>query len=188
MKKTFLSIALLGITAVFGQAYDGYADNKTSIGATFQSGATGIVASFDRGINDYISYGSSIGATIKSDTPIKSSSVDYLGNVVNNEYEKSDLFLERIDFNLRLNGHFGKLIGLGEMADIYGGGNISFRNIGAQVGVRYLISDGFGFFAEARIPVIKFTAMSSASGSNESKNILPYYEQAVFGIGILISN
>jgi hypothetical protein len=190
MKKIILSVALLGFSAIFSQAFDGYADNKTSIGGSFQKGATGIVFNFDRGINDYLSYGTSFGLTISSDPPKQ------VVTILNDEpyikkYEDKDLFLERVDFNLRLNGHFGKLIGLGEMADVFAGGNISFRTFGAQIGARYLVSDSFGFFAEANVPITKFTGASLYNESNsdvKSENILPYYEQPVFGVGIIISN
>jgi hypothetical protein len=69
------------------------------------------------------------------------------------------------------------------MTDLYGGLNIGFRNLGAQVGVRYLISEGFGFYLEAGLPVSKHELLDT-----DEKNYFNYYDQPVLNIGIVISN
>jgi hypothetical protein len=191
MKKIILSVALLCISNVFSQAYDGYADNKTSIGGTFQKGAVGLVFSFDRGINDYLSYGSSFGFTVSSTAPpeFTTTTNDVFNEFKPIQYERGELLAERIDLNLRLNGHFGKLMGLGEMADVFAGINVGLRAVGTQIGARYLISDSFGFFAEGSLPISKYRGVALRGESNtNSDNLLPYYEQPVFSVGIIFSN
>jgi outer membrane protein G len=188
MKKIILSIAFLSVSNLFSQAFDGYADNKTSVGGTFQKGAIGAVFTFDRGINDYLSYGSSFGFTVKSDAP---PAIVTTSNGIVNSYQidASELLTERIDFSLRLNAHFGQLLGLNEMMDIYAGGNVALRAAGAQAGIRYLITDGFGFFAEASAPFYKYVKSNSTeNGTINLVNYLPYYEQPVVGFGIIISD
>ena len=189
MKKMIISLALLAMSNSFAQAYDGFGDKKTGIGATFQSQGKGIVLCFEKGFNDYISFGTSLGFVFQADELPTISYVDSYGETVQvAKPEDSELFLEKIDYNIRMNGHYGKLLGLGEMMDLYGGLNIGFRNIGSQIGYRYLITDGFGFFAEANVPVYKHNAFTKKDDFGNYKDYYPFYNQFVFGVGIIISN
>jgi hypothetical protein len=172
MKKLFICIAVLAISNTFGQAFDGYGDNKTSIGLTTQSGATGLVFNFDKGLDDNFSFGSTFGFTVSSNTSEDAERI-----------EKGDALMERIDFGLRLNYHFGKQIGLSDMSDVYGGASLNARNIGVNVGYTFMVSDGFGFFAEAAVPVYKYNLFNGT----DNVSYYNFYNQPVFGIGIVIN-
>jgi len=176
-KILFLGLLISCANIAYSQAFDGTGDNKTAIGANFQKGGIGLNFAFDRGLNDYLSYGFSFGFLLKSETATRT-----FDNTVS-EVDNSEVFLEKIDANARLNGHFGELIGMSEMMDLYGGLNIGFRNLGAQVGVRYLISEGFGFYLEAGLPVSEYELLNT-----DETNYFNYYNQPVLNIGIVISN
>jgi hypothetical protein len=176
-KILFLGLLISYANIAYSQAYDGTGDNKTSIGANFQKGGIGLNFAFDRGLSDYLSYGFTFGFLLKSET------ATFTDGVTVSEVGNSEVFSEKIDVNARLNGHFGDLIGMNEMLDLYGGLNIGFRNLGAQVGVRYLISEGFGFFLEAGLPVSKYQLLDTME-----TNYFDYYDQPVLNIGIVISN
>lgn len=181
MKKLFICIATVAITNTFGQAFDGYGDNKTSVGITSQKNAIGLVGHFDRGINDFLSYGTSLGFVISSSDP-QMAYIDSSGNVSYSDYDKSDSFTEKLDFNFHLDAHLSKKLDLSEMTDVTAGVSLGFRNIGAQIGYKYLITDGFGFFAQATVPVVKHNTFS------KNTDYFDYYNQAVFGIGIVFNN
>lgn len=184
----FICLALLATSIGFAQAYDGFGDHKTSVGATIQSQGIGLVFDFDRGITDYISYGTSLGFIVKADDLPKTYYTQSGVTYENADPESSTLFLEKIDFSVHLNGHYGKLMGMNEMMDFYGGLSLGFRNIGAQVGYRYLVSDNFGFFVNTALPVYKFSVLSAdTTRENGIKDYYPFYNQPVFGIGIVFS-
>lgn len=186
MKKILTIISLLTISFGYSQVYDGYADNKHSVGFTTQSKAMGLSYTMDRGINDYLSYGVSLGFIINHSAPKTYTVVDPNDPTIVNEYEidPSETFLEKLDFNFRLNTHFNKILNLGEKFDAYLGPNVG-RNIGGQIGTRFLILDNFGFFAEANIP---FKKRLINLDDEENGNYYKFYEQPVFSIGIVFSN
>lgn len=184
MRKFFTLLSFCVVSTSFGQVYDGFADNKTSLGASFQSGGIGIHAAFDRGINDFLSYGVTFGIIVQNDVEFPSIP-DGFGGFYTVEPEAGDKFMETIDFNVRLNVHLNQLLNLGDNLDFFAGPNLG-RNFGGQVGTRYMISDGFGFFAEANVPFKK--NLINISGEEESANYYDFYEQPVFSIGIVISN
>ena len=175
MKKIITAAALLAITTVFSQAFDGQGDKKFSIAANIQNGGQGLNLISDTGISDYVSMGFNFGLIVNS--PGDEDAKDSNGYSI----EKSKLFLEKLDFNYRVNGHFGRLIGMSEISDVYGGLNIGFRNLGIQAGYRYFITEGFGFFGEAVVPVVKFDLFEKDNNSNYYK----FYEQPSVNLGIV---
>lgn len=181
MKKGIILVALLAVSSSFAQAFDGYGDSKTLVGVTTQTNATGLVAHFDKGINDLLSYGTTIGFVISSNDP-KIAFVDYQGVVTYQDYDTSDSFSEKIDFNFHLDAHLGKSFGLKDMTDVTVGASLSSRNVGLQAGYKYMLSDSFGFFANASLPIVKHNTFS------KDKDYFNYYNQAVFGIGIVFGN
>ncbi len=180
MKKIITLIAVLLTTTGFSQAYDGFGDTKLSTGLSFQNGGIGLSVSSDRGMSDYISMGFNFGIVLNAKKIETTTVVN--GESYSNEIEASDSFLEKLDLNYRLNGHFGEMIGMSEMSDVYGGLNLGFRNIGSQIGFRYLISDSFGFYAEANVPVAKLGLFG-----NDSVNYYKFYEQPVGQLGLVFS-
>ncbi len=187
MKKIITSIALLAITSVFSQAYDGFGDTKTSVSGNFQKGGFGLNVTWDYGYTDYISFGSSFGYIVSvsnNQTPNPAYDPIFQPNEPKTiEILPEDALVERLDFNFRMNGHLGSVIGMNEMSDVYAGANISFRNIGTQAGFRYLFSDSFGVFAEASVPVFPF---GLTTGLNDI-NYYSFYEKPSFSIGIVFS-
>jgi outer membrane protein G len=181
MKKTIILLALFAVTSSFAQAFDGYGDSKTSIGVTSQKDAIGLVGHFDKGLNDFLSYGTTLAFVVSSDDP-KLAFVDSLGNVTYSEINKSDTFSEKINFNIHLDAHLAEKFGMSDSQDVTAGLNLGFRNIGLQLGYKYMITDNFGFFANAELPVYKFKFVDT------TKDYFNYYNQPVFGIGIVIGN
>lgn len=177
MKKIITSIAILAITFASAQAFDGYGDKKSSFSGNFQKGGIGLTATWEYGYTDYISIGTSMSYIISSD---KSKFIlpDEDGIIV----EPEDAFIEKIDFNARIDGHLGKVMGMGEMSDVYLGAKLSFRNVGVQTGFRYLFTDTFGLFAEASVPVYAFN-----KSYDFGENIYPFYQQFAFNLGIVFS-
>ena len=57
MKNLFLAIALVSVSLINAQAFEGKGDQKFQVGANFQDEATGINVSFDYGLGDNISIG-----------------------------------------------------------------------------------------------------------------------------------
>ncbi len=181
MKKTLTLVALLAVSSSFAQAFNGYGDSKTSIGVTSQKDAIGLVGHFDKGLNDFLSYGTTFGFAISTNDP-KIANVDSNGTITYSEVDKSETFSEKIDLNVHLDAHLAEKIGMSDSQDVTAGLNLSFRNIGLQLGYKYMITDSFGFFANASLPVYKLQLFDKA------KDYFNYYNQSVVGIGIVIGN
>jgi hypothetical protein len=181
MKKTIILVALLATTCTFAQAFDGYGDSKTSIGVTSQTDAIGLVGHFDKGLNDFLSYGTTLAFAISTNDP-KLASIQSNGTVTYYDVDKSETFAEKIDFNVHLDAHLAEKIGLSDSQDVTAGLNLGFRNIGLQLGYKYMITDDFGFFANVSAPVYKLNIFE------KNKDYFNYYNQTVFGIGIVIGN
>lgn len=179
MRKIFTILSALVFTTSFSQVYDGLADTKISFGPSFQSNGIGVFGAYDYGLNDLFSAGVSFGVIVQNDYP-EITDTDSFGNSI--EYESSDKFLETIDFNVRLNMHFNQLLDLGYNFDFFAGPNLG-KNFGAQAGVRYLVGENFGFFAETNIPI----ATNIINLSDSEVNLYKFYEQPVFSVGIIIS-
>ena len=164
----------------FAQFY--FDESVVSVGATFQDGGTGIQFISDTSFNDYVSVGGSVGYVFSVDQAQVKEVDPYDGTVTYYDVADSETFLERMDFNLRLNVHFNEIAKLPENLDVYAGGNFG-RNIGSQVGVRYAFADWFGVYGEAVIPIVK-----NIFKLTEGANYYKLYEQPVIGIGVFFSN
>ncbi|WP_264566152.1 DUF6646 family protein [Flavobacterium sp. N3904] len=153
MKKiiTLLFLVCFGFTNA--QAFKGKGDGKLDIGAIFQNGGTGIGVTVDFGIGENISYG--FGASY------------VLG--VSNGYLYDQNFSDRFDAEVRLNANLGSVFKLDPKMDIYPGLDLSLKNFGAHLGMRYFFTDGFGVFTEAGFPIAKYD--SQASGFNNQFNV-----------------
>ena len=182
MRRILTILSFCVLSTGFGQVFDGEDDTKISLGASFQSKGVGAFGAFDKGINDYLSYGVSFGAVLKSDYPTEIVTTDEFGVETSEEILGSDSFTEKIDFNARLNLHFNHILDLGYNFDFFLGPNVG-RNVGGQIGTRYLITENVGLFAEANVPIIKNVINIEDSEVNYYK----FYEQPVFNFGIVIN-
>ncbi|EDP71063.1 hypothetical protein FBALC1_01227 [Flavobacteriales bacterium ALC-1] len=157
MKNLFLIIAIVSVSLVNAQAFEGKGDQKFQIGANFQDEATGINVSFDYGLGDNISVGVSSSYALGID-------------------EKLDAdFGDRFDLKARFNANLGSVLNIDENFDFYPGLSLSLKNFGGHTGARYFFSEGFGIFAEATFPLAKY--------SNDKTDI-GYYIHNQFAVNI----
>lgn len=140
MKKVILVIAILGSTLANAQAFKGSMDNKFQVGANLQDEATGIYVSYDYGLGENISVGVASAYALS----------------INDDLDAD--FGDRFDIKARFNAHLGSIIGVDENFDVYPGLNLSLKNFGGHLGVRYFFSEGFGVFTEAVFPIAKYDA------------------------------
>ncbi|WP_339752048.1 DUF6646 family protein [uncultured Winogradskyella sp.] len=158
MKNLVLIMALISVSFVSAQAFDGKGDQKFQIGANFQDEATGINVSFDYGLGDNISIGVSSSYALGID--------DSFG---------AD-FGDRFDLKARFNANLGNVLAIDENFDVYPGLSLSLKNFGGHIGARYFFSEGFGIFTEATFPLAKY--------SNDKTDIGYYiYNQFTLNIG-----
>jgi len=158
MKNLVLIMALISVSFVSAQAFDGKGDQKFQIGANFQDEATGINVSFDYGLGDNISVGVSSSYALGID--------DSFG---------AD-FGDRFDLKARFNANLGNVLAIDENFDVYPGLSLSLKNFGGHIGARYFFSEGFGIFTEATFPLAKY--------SNDKTDIGYYiYNQFTLNIG-----
>lgn len=151
-------MALISVSFVSAQAFDGKGDQKFQIGANFQDEATGINVSFDYGLGDNISIGVSSSYALGID--------DSFG---------AD-FGDRFDLKARFNANLGNVLAIDENFDVYPGLSLSLKNFGGHIGARYFFSEGFGIFTEATFPLAKY--------SNDKTDIGYYiYNQFTLNIG-----
>lgn len=151
-------MALISVSFVSAQAFDGKGDQKFQIGANFQDEATGINVSFDYGLGDNISVGVSSSYALGID--------DSFG---------AD-FGDRFDLKARFNANLGNVLAIDENFDVYPGLSLSLKNFGGHIGARYFFSEGFGIFTEATFPLAKY--------SNDKTDIGYYiYNQFTLNIG-----
>ncbi|KAB1155994.1 DUF6646 family protein [Flavobacterium luteum] len=144
MKKIITLLLLISVGFVNAQAYKGKGDIKAQVGANIQDGATGIQVSTDFGLGENMSYGFT---------------ACYLLSV--QEYEilgvtQKPEFGDRFDLKARFSANIGNVLKLNPKMDIYPGLNLGLRNFGAHLGFRYFLTDGFGLYAEAGIPIAKY--------------------------------
>jgi Family of unknown function (DUF6646) len=139
MKKIILMATLLTASLVNAQAFKGSGDNKFQVAANFQDNATGINVSYDFGVGDNISLGVSSSYSIS----------------VNDAFTDPN-FIDRFDIKGRFNANLGNVVNIDENFDIYPGLDISYKNFGGHLGMRYFFSDGFGIFTELNTPLAKF--------------------------------
>lgn len=149
MKKTItLTIALLGIQfSLYSQAYDGYNDIKMFFGYTNIGGNSGIEYQTDRGVNDLYSWGGQ--AVYLFDTKVDNEGVGY---------EKGFKFLDSFDAGIFIRFHFLEALKLPKNLDLYLGGDVTIKSLGAHTGIKYNLSNTFGFYAmykQSFAPVLK---------------------------------
>ncbi|WP_353477439.1 DUF6646 family protein [Arenibacter sp. M-2] len=139
MRKLLLGLVfVLTVSSVSAQAFEGKEDMKFQIGINFQENGTGIVLTYDYGLGENFSIG------------LASS---YVLGVV--ELIDAD-FGDRIDLKARFNANLGSVFQLGDNVDIYPGLDLSLKNFGGHLGIRYFFSDGFGVFSELNAPLAKY--------------------------------
>ncbi|MEM5563566.1 DUF6646 family protein [Psychroserpens sp. AS72] len=156
MKKLLLLIALVSVSLVNAQAFEGKGDQKFQIGANLQDHATGINASFDYGLGENISVGLSSTYAL---------GIDGLD---------AD-FGDRFDLKGRFNANLGNVLNIDDNFDLYPGLSLSLKNFGGHLGARYFFSDGFGVYTEATFPLAKY--------SNDKLDI-GYYIHNQFAVNI----
>lgn len=162
MKNLFLVIALISMSLVNAQAFEGKDDTKFQVGANFQDGATGINVSYDYGLGENMSVG------------ISSSYA--LG--INGDVDAD--FGDRFDLKARFNANLGNVLNIDENFDFYPGLSLSLKNFGGHVGARYFFSEGFGIYSEATFPLAKY--------SNDKTDIGYYlHNQFVLNIGAVFN-
>ncbi|GAA3558537.1 DUF6646 family protein [Snuella lapsa] len=138
MKKTILIISLLIVSFVNAQVFIGSGDNKFQVGANFQNTASGINASYDFGLGENMSVGFSTTYALSIDEDLDAD------------------FTDRFDIKARFNANLGNVVNIDENFDIYPGLNISLKNFGGHLGMRYFFTDGFGIYTELNTPFAKY--------------------------------
>ena len=146
MKLFTTLIALFCLQFAIGQAYYGKGDIKFQVGANFQNNGTGIMGSLDFGLGDNISVGLSSAYLL---------GVDKVRNADGDKVPVAD-FKDRIDLKGRFNAHLGNVINVDTRFDLYPGLNVSMKNFGAHLGMRYFFTHGFGLFTELNVPISKY--------------------------------
>lgn len=151
-------LALVSVSWVSGQSFEGKGDQKFQVGANIQDEATGISASFDYGLGDNISVGVSSSYALGVDSRLDAD------------------FGDRFDLKARFNANLGNVINVDDKFDVYPGLSLSLKNFGGHLGARYFFSDGFGVFTEASFPLAKY--------SNDKLDVGYYiYNQFTLNIG-----
>ena len=162
MKNLVLIIALISVSAISAQAFQGKGDQKFQVGANIQDEATGINLSFDYGLAENLSIGVSSSYLLGID--------DRLDADVG----------ERFDLKVRFNANLGSVLNIDENFDIYPGLNLSLKSFGSHLGARYFFSEGFGVFTEATFPIAKY--------SNDKSDISYYlHNQFTLNIGAVFN-
>lgn len=128
----FLLFALMAVTKVSAQAFDGDSDYKILVGYTDVGGRSGLEGGVDMGINDYLSYGAKItyitsGKKTSSDRPTS---------------------IDRTDLAAMLNLHFSELFSMNQRSDLYIGCSAGWRAVGLNAGFRYNFSEICGVYIQ----------------------------------------
>ncbi|APX99123.1 hypothetical protein CLV86_1067 [Lacinutrix venerupis] len=140
MKKVFFVLAILSVSLINAQAFEGKGDEKFQIGGNFQDLASGLNVSYDYGIGENISIG--VSST-------------YALNVKNNNILNAD-FGDRFDIKARFNANLGNVINIDDNFDVYPGLSLSTKNFGGHLGMRYFFTNGFGLYSEFNTPLAKY--------------------------------
>jgi hypothetical protein len=146
MKNLVLIIALVCVSFVNAQAFEGKGDQKFQIGANLQDEATGINLSYDYGLGENISVGISSSYALGIDSNLDAD------------------FGDRFDLKGRFNANLGSVLNIDENFDFYPGLSLSLKNFGGHVGARYFFSPGFGIFSEASFPIAKYSNDDTDNG------------------------
>lgn len=159
MKKIFtLTILVLSSISLNAQAFSGKYDSKFQVGANIQKNGSGINFTYDYGVGENMS----IGLT-----------TTYLLGV-NKDLEED--FGDRFDLKARFNANLGNVMEVDENFDFYPGLDISLKNFGGHLGIRYFFSQGFGLYSEFGFPIAKYKT-ANLSPAEKLNN------QAYFNIG-----
>lgn len=140
MKNAALIFALLTVSFASAQAFSGKGDQKFQVGVNLQEHGSGINVTYDLGLGENISVG------------VASSYL--LG--VNNDIDPD--FTDRFDLKGRFNANIGNVLDVSDKFDLYPGLDLSLKNFGGHVGVRYFFTDGFGVYAETSFPIAKYNS------------------------------
>lgn len=131
MKTIFLAFCTLFIFSTVNaqEAYTGAGDNKLSVLANLQKNATGVCFAFDFGATQNISLGVTTSYASRIAKGVKTT------------------FTDRFDIRARFNANLCNVFNVDNF-DAYPGFSAGMKNIGAHVGFRYFLSDGFGLSME----------------------------------------
>lgn len=140
MKKLIFLVTMLSTVLVNAQAFQGSGDNKFQVGTSLQKNATGINVTYDFGIGENMSVGIS-GAYA-------------LG--LNNDIDLGVDTTDRLDVKARFSANLGNVINVDDNFDVYPGLNLSLKNFGGHLGMRYFFSEGFGLYTEFNVPLAKY--------------------------------
>jgi len=138
MKKIILIMALISVSFANAQAFKGSGDTKFQVGVNTQTNATGINASYDVGAGENISFGLSSSYLLSVDDALNAK------------------FKDRFDVKVRFNANLANVINIDENFDVYPGLNLSLKNFGGHLGMRYFFTNGFGIYTELNTPFAKF--------------------------------
>ncbi|WP_055447457.1 DUF6646 family protein [Lacinutrix mariniflava] len=140
MKKVLFVLAILSVSLINAQVFEGKGDQKFQIGANLQDYASGLNISYDYGLGENISVGVS---------------TTYALNVKNNNVIDAD-FGDRFDIKARFNANLGNVINIDDNFDFYPGLSLSTKNFGGHLGFRYLFTNGFGVYTEFNTTLAKY--------------------------------
>lgn len=138
MKKIVALIALLSVSFLNAQAFNGKGDSKFQVGANFQTNTTGINLSYDFGVGENISFGLSSTYSLNIEDMLDAD------------------FGDRFDLRARFNANLGNVINIDENFDVYPGLSLGLKNFGGHLGLRYFFTEGFGIYSELNIPLAKY--------------------------------
>ncbi|MDO7171088.1 DUF6646 family protein [Mariniflexile sp. AS56] len=138
MQKIILLVTILTVSLCNSQAFMGVNDNKLQLGTNLQNNATGFNISYDYGLGENISVGISSSYALSIDE------------------ELSKSFTDRFDLKARFNANLGNVINVDDNFDVYPGLNLSLKNFGGHLGVRYFFTNGFGVYTEFNVPFAKY--------------------------------
>lgn len=138
MRKIILLVTILSATLSNSQAFIGSGDNKLQLGTNLQNNATGVNISYDFGLGENISVGVSSSYALGLNDNISAS------------------FGDRFDVKGRFNANLGNVVNIDENFDIYPGLNLSLKNFGGHLGMRYFFTNGFGVYTEFNVPFAKY--------------------------------
>ncbi len=119
MKKVLFIIALISISFVNAQAFEGKGDQKFQVSANIQDEATGINVTYDYGLGQNISVGLSSSYALSIDDRLDAD------------------FGDRFDLKARFNANLGNVLNIDENFDFYPGLSLSLKNFGGHTGARY---------------------------------------------------
>ncbi|WP_308991563.1 DUF6646 family protein [Mariniflexile litorale] len=146
MRKIILLVTILSITLGNSQAFIGSGDNKLQLGTNLQDNATGVNISYDFGLGENISVGVSSSYALGLNDNISAS------------------FGDRFDVKGRFNANLGNVVNIDDNFDIYPGLNLSLKNFGGHLGMRYFFTNGFGVYTEFAVPFAKYNTDTLDAG------------------------